>query len=184
MPTWLWVVIAVVAALIVVMLIWSALRSRRTRALKRRFGPEYDRVTSDASSRREAETELAEREERREQFDVRPLDPERQAHYTRQWQEMQSEFVDDPGGSVAGADRLIRSVMQERGYPVDDFDTRAADLSTDHPEVVEHYRIAHGIAVSHETGDADTEDLRRAIQHYRLLFTDLVQSRSGEEVRT
>jgi len=184
MPTWAWVIIAIVAAIIIIAAVWSALRARRTRNLKQRFGPEYDRVTADTDSRRHAEAELADRQERREQLDIRALDPDRRAHFTRQWQDMQAEFVDDPGGAVAGADRIIRAVMRERGYPVDDFETRSADLSVDHPDVVENYRTAHGIADRHTTGDADTEDLRRAIQHYRLLFTELVESPAGQEVRT
>ena len=99
------------------------------------------------------------------------------------WQELQARFVDDPSRSVAKADSLIQNVMRDRGYPVDDFDTRAADLSVDHPDVVENYRAGHGIAVAHERGKATTEELRKAVQHYRALFDELVEARQTEEAR-
>ena len=180
MPTWLWVVIVVVAVLVVLGVVISALRTRRSRDLKERFGPEYDRVAADAPSRREAEAELRERQERREQFDIRPLDTADRDAYRARWQDVQAEFVDDPSAAVRHADALIQEVMRARGYPVDDFDTRAADLSVDHPDVVENYRAAHGIAVAHERGNAGTEELRHAVQHYRRLFEHLVEARDTE----
>lgn len=180
MPTWLWVVIVVVAVLVVLGVVISALRTRRSRDLKERFGPEYDRVAADAPSRREAEAELRERQERREQFDIRPLDTADRDRYRARWQDVQAEFVDDPSAAVRHADALIQEVMRARGYPVDDFDTRAADLSVDHPDVVENYRAAHGIAVAHERGNAGTEELRHAVQHYRRLFENLVEARDTE----
>jgi hypothetical protein len=182
--TWVWIVIAVVAALVVLGAAWAVIRARRTTALKDRFGPEYDRVAADAPTRREAESELRDREARREEFDIRPLDPSVRDRYRGQWTDVQAQFVDDPGDAVADADRLIQAVMRERGYPVEDFDTRAADLSVDHPTVVEHYRAAHGLAIAHERGNASTEDLRHAVRHYRALFEALVESRDAEEART
>jgi hypothetical protein len=184
MSTWIWVLIAVAALVVLGIVLWSTLRARRTKTLRSRFGPEYDRVAADAPSRRDAEAELAEREQRREQFDIRPLDSAARDRYRAQWEDVQAQFVDDPGAAVAEADRLIQTVMRERGYPVEDFDTRAADLSVDHPTVVEHYRAAHGIAVAHERGNASTEDLRHAVRHYRALFDALVESRDAEEVRS
>src|SRR5438105_807785 len=139
MLTSLWVVIVVAAAVVVAGIVWAAARTRRTKALKGRFGPEYDRVAADAPSRREAEAELREREQRRDELDIRPLDPEARKRYRTRWQEVQARFVDDPEASVAAADSMIQNVMRERGYPVEDFDTRAADLSVDHSEVVENY---------------------------------------------
>jgi hypothetical protein len=182
MQTWLWVVIVVAAAIVVLGVAWAALRSRRTTELRERFGPEYDRVAADAPSRREAEAQLRERKERREQFDIKPLAPEQRQRYRARWQAIQAEFVDDPARAVAQADSLIQTVMRERGYPVDDFDTRAGDLSVDYPDVVENYRAGHGIAVAHERGKAGTEELRKAVQHFRALFDQLLEEREPQEV--
>jgi hypothetical protein len=175
MPTWLWIVIVIVAAIVVIAVVASALRTKRSRGLQERFGPEYDRVAADAPSRREAEAELREREKRREELDIRPLDPSDRDRFQNRWQSVQAEFVDDPAAAVTDADALIQEVMRIRGYPVDDFETRASDLSVDHPDVVEYYRAAHGIAVAHERGNAGTEELRHAVQHYRKLFEALVE---------
>ncbi len=182
MPTWLWVVIVVGVALVAIAVLWSALAARRSRGLQERFGSEYDRVAADAPSRREAESELRERERRRDELDIVPLDPADRDRFRARWTTVQAEFVDDPASAVMHADALIQEVMRARGYPVDDFDTRAADLSVDHPDVVEHYRAGHGIAVAHERGNAGTEELRHAIQHYRELFDSLVESRDAQEV--
>ena len=184
MSTWVWVVIVVVAALVVLAVIAAAVRARRSRGLKQRFGREYDRVAADAPSRRQAESELRERERRHEELDIRPLDPQSRDRYRGRWQEVQAEFVDDPSAAVGHADALIQEVMRERGYPVDDFDTRAGDLSVEHPNVVEHYRAGHGIAVAHERGKAGTEELRHAIRHYRSLFDSLVEHAEPQEVRS
>ncbi len=184
MPTWLWVVIVVVAILVIAGIVYSALRTRRSRALQERFGPEYDRVAADAPSRRDAEAELREREKRRDELEIRPLDPADRDRYRIRWQDVQARFVDDPAGAVTDADALIQEVMRVRGYPVDDFDTRAADLSVDHPDVVENYRQGHGIAVAHERGKAGTEELRHAMQHYRSLFESLVGTGEREGVRS
>jgi hypothetical protein len=175
MPTWLWVVIVVAALVVVAGVVVASTRTRRTRALQERFGPEYDRVAADAPSRRDAEQELREREKRREDLDIKPLDQADRDRYRVRWQDVQAQFVDDPAGAVGEADALIQEVMRVRGYPVDDFDTRAADLSVDHPDVVENYRAAHGIAVARDRGKAGTEELRRAIQHFRALFDALVE---------
>jgi hypothetical protein len=183
MDTWVWVVIAV-AAVILLVAAWAVFRARRSHELKARFGPEYDRVAADAPTRRDAEAELRDREKRREELDIRPLDPKVRERYRAQWLEVQARFVDDPGDAVADADALIQAVMRERGYPVEDFETRAADLSVDHPDVVERYRAAHGLAVAHERGNASTEDLRHAVRHYRELFDSLVEAREAEEART
>ena len=182
MDTWIWVVIAVVATAIVLAVIWSALRARRSQELRERFGPEYDRVAADAPTKREAESELRAREERREQLEFRPLSAEQRERYQARWTAVQAEFVDDPAGAVTEADSLIQDVMRERGYPVDDFDTRAADLSVDHPDVVENYRAGHGIATAHERGKAGTEELRKAVQHYRALFEELLEIEPPQQV--
>jgi hypothetical protein len=184
MDTWVWILIGIGAAVVVLAIIWSLVRARRTKELREGFGPEYDRVAADAPTRREAEAELRARRERHEQFDIKELEPERRDIYQVRWTEVQASFVDEPDKAIARADSLIQEVMRERGYPVDDFDTRAADLSVDYPDVVENYRAAHGIRVAHERGKATTEDLRRAMQHYRALFEDLVRTGMRDEVRS
>ncbi len=184
MPTWLWVVIIIAAVVLVAVVVAAALRTRRTRSLHERFGAEYDRVAADAPSRREAEAELREREKRRDELDIRPLDARDSARYRGRWQDLQARFVDDPPGAVAEADVLIQEVMRARGYPVDDFDTRSADLSVDHPDVVENYRAGHAIAVAHARGNAGTDELRQAVRHYRTLFESLVEDSDRQEVRS
>src|SRR4051794_21842304 len=184
MPTWLWIVIVVVAAVVVLGVALVALRSRRTSDLRERFGPEYDRVAADAPTRREAESQLREREKRRDELEIRPLEPSDRDRYRTRWQDVQARFVDDPAGAVGDADTLIQEVMRARGYPVEDFDTRSADLSVDHPDVVESYRAAHGIAVAHERGNAGTDELRHAVRHYRALFESLVVVNEEREVRS
>lgn len=184
MHAWIWIVIGVAAVVAVVVVVWTAIRTSRTKRLHEQFGTEYDRVAADAPTKRDAESELLERQRRHEQFDIRPLDPEERDRYRSRWLAIQAEFVDDPSRSVAKADSLIQNVMRDRGYPVDDFDTRAADLSVEHPDVVENYRAGHGIAVAHERGKATTDELRRAVQHYRALFDELVEAREPEGART
>ena len=177
MPGWVWIVIAIAAVVVLAVIVWSALRTRRTRTLKEGFGPEYDRTVADAPSKREAEAELSDRQKRREELDVKPLSPGARERYVELWQATQARFVDDPGGAITEADLLIQQVMRERGYPVEDFEQRAADVSVDHPDVVNNYRAAHGISIAHEREKASTEDLRRAMVHYRSLFDDLLETR-------
>jgi hypothetical protein len=184
MDTWVWILIGIAAAVVVLGIVWSLARARRTKQLREGFGPEYDRVAADAPTRREAESELLERRKRHEEFDIKELSPERRDEYQVRWTDVQASFVDEPDKAIARADSLIQEVMRERGYPVDDFDTRAADLSVDYPDVVENYRAAHGIRTAHERGKSTTEDLRRAMQHYRALFAELLETRTEEEVRS
>jgi hypothetical protein len=180
MPAWVWVLIAfaIVAALAAVA--WQAMTKRRTGRLQQRFGPEYERMVGKSDSRREAEAELVAREERRQQLEIRPLTSAACDRYLHDWQTAQAQFVDQPRDAVANADRLIRSVMSERGYPVEDFEQRAADVSVDHPQVVEHYREGHRLAQASASGNNSTEDLRQAMRHYRVLFEELV-SPAGDE---
>jgi len=169
MPGWVWAIIVVAAVVIVAIVVWRALVTRRTRTLQGRFGPEYDRTIETADNRRDAERELAARAERRDELDVRPLPAAARDRYVAQWQNVQARFVDDPSGAVSEADTLIQSVMSDRGYPMEDFDQRAADISVDHPRVVENYREGHRLV------GGDTEDLRQAMRHYRALFEELVE---------
>ena len=175
MPAWIWVVIALAVVAAVGVVLWLALARRRTSRLQSKFGPEYDRTVGTADNKREAEAELQAREERREQLEIRPLSYVARDRYLQNWKIVQAQFVDDPGTAVARADTLIQSVMAERGYPVEDFEQRAADISVDHPHVVENYREAHRLAHADASGDDSTEDLRQAMHHYRALFEELVE---------
>ena len=171
--------IALVAAVIVILAVvtWWYMRKRRstTADLREKFGPEYDRAVLTHGSERKAEAKLADREKRIEKLNIRDLDAMEHERYSKQWHSIQSRFVDSPKGAVAEADDLVSSVMKARGYPVSEFDQRAADISVDHPRVVENYRSAHAIALRVGKDAASTEDLRTAMIHYRSLFEELVQ---------
>lgn len=176
--------IAVIAAIVIVVVIVAImLAQRRKAALRQRFGPEYDRAVKERGSERAAQTVLAEREKRVSKFNIRSLDDNERQRYATRWREVQSRFVDDPRVAVTDADESVASLMDARGYPMAEFDQRAADLSVDHPRVVDNYRAAHDIAVRHRQGKASTEDLRQAMIHYRSLFEDLLDGRRPEEVR-
>jgi hypothetical protein len=182
MDTWVWIVIAVVAAIVLLAVFLSATRSRRTRSLQDRFGNEYDRTVEHAGDKREAERELREREKRHDALDLQPLSPQQRDSYVQEWQTTQGRFVDDPSGAVAEADGLVQRVMKDRGYPVDDFEQRAADISVEHPELVEKYRTAHGVAQKSEQGQASTEELRHSVRHYRAVFAELLGDDDVENV--
>jgi hypothetical protein len=171
--------IGLVAVVIVVIavLAWMYVRKRRTsRAqLRQRFGPEYERAVRTHGSERRAEAKLADREKRVGTMKIRELDATEREHFSAQWVSLQARFVDYPKGAVTEAGELVSSLMQARGYPVTDFDQRAADISVDHPKVVENYRSAHAIALRLGSGEASTEDLRSAMIYYRSLFEELVQ---------
>jgi hypothetical protein len=180
MPGWLWIVIVVAALVVVALGAWLVMERRRREHLRGRFGPEYDRAVSEHGSRREADAELARREELHERLDIVPLSPDARERYSDSWREVQTGFVDQPAEALTNADRLVTDVMRERGYPMDQFDQRVADLSVDHADVVEHYRAAHSIQLASEGGDASTEDLRQAVVHYRALFAELLETRESE----
>jgi hypothetical protein len=173
-PTSTVIIIIVVAALAVIAIVaWLAVRQRSQR-LRARFGPEYDRTLERAGSRQQAEAELARRERRVRGFHLNDLPPGARDRYADEWRAVQATFVDDPKRAVTEADRLLNNVMRDRGYPMEDFDQRTADLSVDHGSDVQHYRAAHDVAVKNERGEATTEDLRQAMVDYRSLFESLV----------
>jgi hypothetical protein len=180
MPVWAWVLVGVAVALVVAVAVWQLVVQRRRHRLRDRFGPEYERTVSGADSRREAEAELREREERRAELDIRPLEAASRDRYRESWQRVQAEFVDRPAPAVDAADSLIQSVMVERGYPVEDLEDRIADVSVDHPWVVDNYRQGHRLAKLSASGEGTTEDLRRAMTHYRALFDELVEDADGD----
>jgi len=156
---------------------WLYVRKRRTTTagLQHKFGSEYQRAVKEHGSDRKAEAKLADREKRVEKLNLRDLNPMEHERFSKHWESVQSRFVDSPKGAVTEGDDLISSVMKTRGYPVSDFDQRAADISVDHPRVVENYRSAHEIALRVGKDQATTEDLRTAMIHYRSLFEELVQ---------
>ena len=182
MPAWVWVLIAIAVVVVLALVVWRAAAHRRTQRLQQQFGPEYDRTVSSAENSRKAEAELQAREERRQQLEIRPLPQAARSRYIDTWREVQSRFVDDPVGAVASADSLIQSVMAERGYPVEDFEQRAADVSVDHPQVVENYREGHRLAHAGDSGADSTEHFRQAMRHYRTLFEELVQPDVDEPI--
>jgi hypothetical protein len=166
----------VVLLLIVVAVALSIQKRRKTSAkLRHRFGPEYQFAVQQHGSERKAEAQLANRETRVEMLKIRDLDLIERERYIGEWQTVQSRFVDYPKGAVTEADELVCSLMRTRGYPVVDFDQRAADISVDHPQVVENYRSAHKIALRLGRGEASTEELRTAMIYYRSLFDELVR---------
>lgn len=180
MPAWVWVLIVVAAIVVVAAVVWRAVAARRTRTLQDRFGPEYNRTVDRSDTKRDAEADLRARAERREQLDIRPLPAVARERYIDEWQRVQALFVDDPQGAVHDGDMLIQSVMRDRGYPVDDFEQQAADVSVDHPKVVQNYREGHRLANASARGDGTTEDLRQAMRHYRALFEELVDETADE----
>jgi len=174
------IIIGVLVALAVVVIAFVLTRKRRSEALRGKFGPEYERLVHQHGDARHAESELSHRVERVKQLQIRPISHEQRGRFAEAWRSDQARFVDDPNSAVIGADRLVAELMQVRGYPVGDFEQRAADVSVDHPHVVQNYRVAHDIAVRQQRGEASTEDLRVAMVHYRALFDDLLDATEPE----
>jgi hypothetical protein len=172
MATWAWILIVVVVIALAVI----AIRQRRAAALRQRFGPEYERAVETQEDRRAAEAELRERERQHALLDIRPLPEDMRVRFTQEWQDLQERFVDEPPEAVVAADRLVYVVMDMRGYPMGDFDTQADLVSVDHPEVVENYRMAHGIYERAQAQQASTDDLREALLRYRSLFEELLRA--------
>jgi len=169
------IVLAVALVAAIAAAVWLYMRNRQTAALQNRFGPEYDRALSEHHDQGKAERDLRQREERVDHLNIRPLEREEQDRFADRWRAVQAQFVDDPTSATNDADELVGEVMAMRGYPVGDFEQRAADVSVHHPRVVEHYRAAHMIALNNARGDADTEQLRQALVHFRALFEDLLE---------
>ena len=178
-PILYYIIGAVVIVAIVAIAIVASRRAASVR-LQRRFGPEYERTIQTSGDRAAAERELAEREARVRKFHIAELPAGARDRYTEEWRTVQTRFVDEPQSALTEADKLVASVMRDRGYPMENFEQRVADISPDHPAVVENYRTAHDIAARCERGEVSTEDLRQAMVHYRILFNDLL----GAEERT
>lgn len=176
--TVLWIVVVVVVLVIIAVAV-VAMQRRRSAMLRQRFGSEYDRTLEGHENQRAAEAELRGRERQRAQLDIKPLSADSRARYTEEWHGVQERFVDQPTAAAAAADSLVYRVMEERGYPMGDFEAQADLVSVDHPQVVENYRIAHGIQQRAESKQATTEDLRDALLRYRTLFDELVTDSSA-----
>ena len=174
------VILAIAVILVVGVVAWIMMQRRRSEELRERFGPEYDRVMSERGDTRQAESELAARQKRVEGFDIHPLAAGERERFIEAWRSTQARFVDAPAAAIKEADRLVTEIMRARGYPIGDFEQRAADVSVDHPTVVENYRAARAIALANERGEAGTEELRQAMVHYRALFEDLLETREKE----
>jgi hypothetical protein len=173
MNTGLLITILVIVVIVVLVAVLLGQR-RRSQRLQQQFGPEYQRTVARTGDQRTAEADLAAREQRRRELNIVALEPAARDRYLEAWRATQGRFVDDPAGATREADRLVAQVMRDRGYPVDDFEQRAADVSVDHPQVVDDYRAAHAIAAANERSEASTEDLRQALVHYRSLFEELL----------
>jgi len=167
-------VVVIIVAVIVAAALLAGLMAQRRRRLRRRFGPEYDRLVDQRDSRLRAEAELTRRERRVRRLDIRPLTDEARARYSVQWAGLQEEFVDSPADAVSASQLLVTAVMKERGYPTDDRDQVLADLSVDHSGTLEHYRAAEQLSQSGAAGSGSTEDLRQAMIHYRAVFLELL----------
>ena len=169
------ILLAAVAVAFIALVAWFIYQRVQSQKLQQRFGPEYGRTVDRLGSQTKAEAELRARERRVEKFNIVPLAPAEAARFRQAWNVLQSHFVDDPEGAVVQADALVRELMLKRGFPMGDFERRAADISVDHPVVVENYRAAQGIAERAARGEADTEELRNAVVHYRAIFNELLE---------
>jgi FtsZ-interacting cell division protein ZipA len=176
-----WIILAGVVVLALVAVGAWFYRRNQSHKLQDRFGPEYDRTVTELGSRTKGESELKAREKRVEKLDILPLAPSEVARFSEAWQALQSRFVDNPKGVVVQAEQLVRELMEKRGYPMGDFERRAGDISVDHPDVVANYRAAQAIAVREQRGSADTEELRKAVVHYRALFDELLEVREPRQ---
>ena len=175
------ILVAIVFLVVGGLLAMAVMRFQRTRRLRERFGPEYDRVVNEAGDKQKAESELEARLAHVEALQIRPLSAEEVNRFSLEWQATQAEFVDEPLASVQKADRLIREAMKAKGYPVEDFEQRAADISVDYPDLVTDYRGLHMIAVKEADDEVSTEEMRQAMVHGRALFENLVSRETSDE---
>jgi FtsZ-interacting cell division protein ZipA len=183
MPDATLIIVAVVIIGILVAAVWWYSMRQRSAKLQEKFGPEYERTVAEKGDTRKAEDELTDRQKRVSKLEIKPLAADERRRFNDEWRAVQARFVDDPSAAVRDADTLVGRVMEARGYPVGDFEQRAADVSVDHPTVLEHYRAAHAVALRHAQGQASTEDLRQAMVNYRALFDELLEEQQTVETR-
>ena len=176
-----WIILAAVVALGLVAIGAWFYQRKQSHNLQEHFGPEYGRTVNELGGRTKGESELKAREKRVERLEILPLAPPEAARFSEAWQALQGRFVDNPKGVVVQAEQLVRELMEKRGYPMGDFERRAGDISVDHPDVVANYRSAQAIAVRDQRGSADTEELRKAVVHYRALFDELLEVREPRQ---
>jgi transposase InsO family protein len=181
MTTWAWILIAIGIVIAIALVVMMAMQQRRTTMLRRRFGPEYERTMQEQDGRRAAEADLRDRQKQRDRLDIRPLAEPARARFVTEWREVQERFVDQPSNAVVAADGLVYRVMAARGYPMDDFEAQTKVVSVNHPAVVENYRAAHDVCQRAQSQQANTEDLRAALLHYRSLFDELLQPEDAGE---
>jgi transposase InsO family protein len=175
MATWASILIVIAVVIVVALVALMAIRQRRTTTLRRRFGPEYERTVQERDGRRAGEADLLDRQKQRDRLEIKPLAEPARVRFAAEWREVQERFVDEPSSAVVTADGLVYRVMEARGYPVDDFEGQANLISVDHPALVDNYRAAHDVCERARSQQASTEDLRRALLHYRSLFDDLLE---------
>ena len=178
--TWI-TITGVVFVALAAMAAWYFYQRQVSHTLQKHFGPEYERTVTELGSRSKGESELKAREKRVGRLEIIPLAASEGARFSEAWQSLQSRFVDNPKGVVVQAEQLVRELMVKRGYPMGDFDQRAGDISVDHPDVVANYRAAQAIAVRDQRGSADTEELRKAVVHYRALFDELLEVKAPRQ---
>lgn len=183
MPDATLIIVAVVIIAILVAAVWWYSMRQRSAKLQEKFGPEYERTVAEKGDTRKAEDELTDRQKRVSKLEIKPLAADERRRFNDEWRAVQARFVDDPSAAVRDSDTLVGRVMEARGYPVGDFEQRAADVSVDHPTVLEHYRAAHAVALRHAQGQASTEDLRQAMVNYRSLFDELLEEQQTVETR-
>lgn len=174
--------LVVIIATLVAAVWWYSMRQRSAK-LQEKFGPEYERTVAEKGDTRKAEDELTDRQKRVSKLEIKPLAADERRRFNDEGRAVQARFVDDPSAAVRDADTLVGRVMEARGYPVGDFEQRSADVSVDHPTVLEHYRAAHAVALRHAQGQASTEDLRQAMVNYRALFDELLEEQQTVETR-
>ena len=176
-------ILAVAVVLAIAVAVWFYMQKQKTNRLRSKFGPEYNRAIRSEGDAKHAEQLLQERQKRVEKLNIRALNDGERNEFTEAWEQEQARFVDDPSTAVSNADRLVQRVMKARGYPVGDFEQRVADVSVDHPVVVQNYRVAHDIAARGQNEKVSTEELREAMIHYRALFADLLHDGGIQPIR-
>jgi hypothetical protein len=172
------VIVVVVGIVVAAVAVLALLRAQRRRRLQNQYGSEYDHTVESTGSERAADAELLSREKRHKTLDIKPLGPGARERYADRWAMVQERFVDDPPAAVAEARELVTLVMSDRGYPTDEGDDQqiADELSVEHGRTVGEYRTAAAISARAANGEANTEDLRTAMVHYRALFAELLDS--------
>ncbi|WP_414940100.1 hypothetical protein [Amycolatopsis sp. cmx-11-51] len=184
MPTWLVIIIVIAAVLVVGATAWFVIQGQRRRRLQETFGPEYERAVKEHENPREAERDLTSRMKRHSDLDIRPLPSSTKDRYAQEWALIQEQFVDRPSGAVVDADRVLVSLMAERGYPTEGYDQQLADLSVRHANALRHYRAGHDTLERHRESEISTEDMREAMKHYREVFEDLLTDDGDEGAKS